>query len=200
MSKMKLLIENWRVFVSENNEINEGWEEEAGRQDQEDERVQSREKMKSGKVTWRQLSKALEIAKASKEGKINREKQVQLAKDLGSDVMDLAASFVPFVGTIAATKNIAMRVAGLYKTYAQEPDDTTKGNPVLDTFNLDDGLQKLVDDGLEKEFMEKMFKDVETQISTNPDAPIPDIDIMIKKFINDKNLFGKTGYSVEEPE
>ena len=194
---MKLLMENWRNYTSE---IKEGWKEEAQRQDQEDERAQSREQMKSGKITWRQLAKALEIAKASKEGKINREKQAQLAKDLGSDVIDLAASFVPFVGTIAATKNIALRVKGLYKAYAQEPDEVTKATPVLDAFNLDDGLQKLVDDGLEKEFMEKMLKDVETQMKRNPDAPIPDIDIMIKKFVNNKNLFGKKGYSVEEPE
>jgi hypothetical protein len=114
--------------------------------------------------------------------------------------MDLVASFVPVVGSIVAAKNIVNRVRGIYKTYGQEEDEVTKANPVLDAFNLDDGLQKLVDDGLEKEFMEKMFKDVETQIKTNPDAPIPDIDIMIKKFVNNKNLFGKTGYAVEEPE
>jgi hypothetical protein len=195
MSKMKLIMENWRNF-----EINEGWKEEAGRQDQEDERTRSREQMKSGKLTWRQLDQALKIAQAVRAGELSREKRNQLAKDLGSDVMDLVASFVPVVGSIVAAKNIVNRVRGIYKTYGQEEDEVTKANPVLDAFNLDDGLQKLVDDGLEKEFMEKMFKDVETQIKTNPDAPIPDIDIMIKKFVNNKNLFGKTGYAVEEPE
>jgi len=196
---MKLILENWRNF-----EINEGWKEEAASQDKEEKASQSREQMKSGKLTWRQLDQALKIAQAVRAGELSREKRNQLAKDLGSDVMDLVASFVPVVGSIVAAKNIANRVKGLYKTYGQEEDEVTKANPVLDAFNLDDGLQKLVDDGLEREFMEKMlekmFKDVETQISTNPDAPIPDIDIMIKKFINDKNLFGKTGYAVEEPE
>ena len=188
-------MENWRNF-----EINEGWKEEAASQDKVEKASQSREQMKSGKLTWRQLDQALKIAQAVRAGELSREKRNQLAKDLGSDVMDLVASFVPVVGSIVAAKNIANRVKGLYKTYGQEEDEVTKANPVLDAFNLDDGLQKLVDDGLEREFMEKMFKDVETQISTNPDAPIPDIDIMIKKFINDKNLFGKTGYAVEEPE
>jgi len=195
MSKMKLILENWRNF-----EINEGWKEEAASQDKEEKASQSREQMKSGKLTWRQLDQALKIAQAVRAGELSREKRNQLAKDLGSDVMDLVASFVPVVGSIVAAKNIANRVKGLYKTYGQEEDEVTKANPVLDAFNLDDGLQKLVDDGLEREFMEKMFKDVETQIKTNPDAPIPDIDIMIKKFINKKNLFGKTGYAVEEPE
>jgi len=195
MSKMKLIMENWRNF-----EINEGWKEEAGRQDQEDERTRSREQMKSGKLTWRQLDQALKIAQAVRAGELSREKRNQLAKDLGSDVMDIVASFVPVIGGLVAAKNIVNRVRGIYKTYGQEEDEVTKANPVLDAFNLDDGLQKLVDDGLEREFMEKMFKDVETQIKTNPDAPIPDIDIMIKKFINKKNLFGKTGYAVEEPE
>jgi len=195
MSKMKLIMENWRNF-----EINEGWKEEAQRQDQEEERAQSREQMKAGKLTWRQLDQALKIAQAVKAGKLSRERQKQLAKDLGSDVMDIVASFVPVIGGLVAAKNIVNRVRGIYKIYGQEEDEVTKANPVLDAFNLDDGLQKLVDDGLEKEFMEKMFKDVETQIKTNPDAPIPDIDIMIKKFVNNKNLFGKKGYAVEEPE
>jgi hypothetical protein len=195
MSKMKLIMENWRNF-----EINEGWREEAASQDKEEKASQSREQMKSGKLTWRQLDQALKIAQAVKAGKLSRERQKQLAKDLGSDVMDIVASFVPVIGGLVAAKNIVNRVRGIYKTYGQEEDEVTKANPVLDAFNLDDGLQKLVDDGLEKEFMEKMFKDVETQIKTNPDAPIPDIDIMIKKFVNNKNLFGKTGYAVEEPE
>jgi len=195
MSKMKLIMENWRNF-----EINEGWKEEAASQDKEEKASQSREQMKSGKLTWRQLDQALKIAQAVKAGKLSRERQKQLAKDLGSDVMDIVASFVPVIGGLVAAKNIVNRVRGIYKTYGQEEDEVTKANPVLDAFNLDDGLQKLVDDGLEKEFMEKMFKDVETQIKTNPDAPIPDIDIMIKKFVNNKNLFGKTGYAVEEPE
>ena len=195
MSKMKLIMENWRNF-----EINEGWREEAASQDKEEKASQSREQMKSGKLTWRQLDQALKIAQAVKAGELSRERQKQLAKDLGSDVMDIVASFVPVIGGLVAAKNIVNRVRGIYKTYGQEEDEVTKANPVLDAFNLDDGLQKLVDDGLEKEFMEKMFKDVETQIKTNPDAPIPDIDIMIKKFINNKNLFGKTGYAVEEPE
>ena len=195
MSKMKLIMENWRNF-----EINEGWKEEAASQDKEEERGQSREQMKAGKLTWRQLDQALKIAQAVKAGKLSRERQEQLAKDLGSDVMGLVASFVPVIGGLVAAKNIVNRVRGIYKTYGQEEDEVTKANPVLDAFNLDDGLQKLVDDGLEKEFMEKMFKDVETQIKTNPDAPIPDIDIMIKKFVNNKNLFGKKGYAVEEPE
>ena len=195
MSKMKLIMENWRNF-----EINEGWKEEAASQDKEEKASQSREQMKSGKLTWRQLDQALKIAQAVKAGELSRERQKQLAKDLGSDVMDIVASFVPVIGGLVAAKNIVNRVRGIYKTYGQEEDEVTKANPVLDAFNLDDGLQKLVDDGLEKEFMEKMFKDVETQIKTNPDAPIPDIDIMIKKFVNNKNLFGKTGYAVEEPE
>jgi len=195
MSKMKLIMENWRNF-----EINEGWREEAASQDKEEKASQSREQMKSGKLTWRQLDQALKIAQAVKAGELSRERQKQLAKDLGSDVMGLVASFVPVIGGLVAAKNIVNRVRGIYKTYGQEEDEVTKANPVLDAFNLDDGLQKLVDDGLEKEFMEKMFKDVETQIKTNPDAPIPDIDIMIKKFVNNKNLFGKTGYAVEEPE
>jgi len=195
MSKMKLIMENWRNF-----EINEGWREEAASQDKEEKASQSREQMKSGKLTWRQLDQALKIAQAVKAGELSRERQKQLAKDLGSDVMDIVASFVPVIGGLVAAKNIVNRVRGIYKTYGQEEDEVTKANPVLDAFNLDDGLQKLVDDGLEKEFMEKMFKDVETQIKTNPDAPIPDIDIMIKKFVNNKNLFGKTGYAVEEPE
>jgi len=195
MSKMKLIMENWRNF-----EINEGWKEEAASQDKEEKASQSREQMKAGKLTWRQLDQALKIAQAVKAGKLSRERQKQLAKDLGSDVMDIVASFVPVIGGLVAAKNIVNRVRGIYKTYGQEEDEVTKANPVLDAFNLDDGLQKLVDDGLEKEFMEKMFKDVETQIKTNPDAPIPDIDIMIKKFVNNKNLFGKTGYAVEEPE
>jgi len=188
-------MENWRNF-----EINEGWKEEAASQDKEEKASQSREQMKAGKLTWRQLDQALKIAQAVKAGKLSRERQKQLAKDLGSDVMDIVASFVPVIGGLVAAKNIVNRVRGIYKTYGQEEDEVTKANPVLDAFNLDDGLQKLVDDGLEKEFMEKMFKDVETQIKTNPDAPIPDIDIMIKKFVNNKNLFGKTGYAVEEPE
>lgn len=192
---MKLIMENWRNF-----EINEGWREEAASQDKEEKASQSREQMKSGKLTWRQLDQALKIAQAVKAGELSRERQKQLAKDLGSDVMDIVASFVPVIGGLVAAKNIVNRVRGIYKTYGQEEDEVTKANPVLDAFNLDDGLQKLVDDGLEKEFMEKMFKDVETQIKTNPDAPIPDIDIMIKKFVNNKNLFGKTGYAVEEPE
>jgi hypothetical protein len=195
MSKMKLIMENWRNF-----EINEGWKEEAASQDKEEERGQSREQMKAGKLTWRQLDQALKIAQAVKAGKLSRERQEQLAKDLGSDVMGLVASFVPVIGGLVAAKNIVNRVRGIYKIYGQEEDEVTKANPVLDAFNLDDGLQKLVDDGLEKEFMEKMFKDVETQIKTNPDAPIPDMDIMIKKFVNNKKLFGKTGYAVEEPE
>jgi len=195
MSKMKLIMENWRNF-----EINEGWKEEAASQDKEEERGQSREQMKAGKLTWRQLDQALKIAQAVKAGKLSRERQEQLAKDLGSDVMALVASFVPVIGGLVAAKNIVNRVRGIYKIYGQEEDEVTKANPVLDAFNLDDGLQKLVDDGLEKEFMEKMFKDVETQIKTNPDAPIPDMDIMIKKFVNNKKLFGKTGYAVEEPE
>jgi len=195
MSKMKLIMENWRNF-----EINEGWKEEAASQDKEEKASQSREQMKSGKLTWRQLDQTLKIAQAVKAGELSREKQKQMAKDLGSDAMDMVALFVPVVGGLVAAKNVVNRVRGIYKTYGQEEDEVTKANPVLDAFNLDDGLQKLVDDGLEKEFMEKMFKDVETQIKTNPDAPIPDIDIMIKKFINNKNLFGKTGYAVEEPE
>lgn len=206
---MKLLMENWRKFVSQE-ELHElsnpfkkkGQEKEADEDDVDKLYHQGmRKQMKSGQVTWRMLDQALRIARAEKEGTVNDERKKQLAKDLGDDVLDLAGALLPIPGlaNIILAKNAAERMKGVYDMYSQKDDDETKKTPVLDAFNLDDGLQKLIDDGLEQEFIASMEKDVEKQLATNPDAAIPDIDVMIKRFVNQKELFGKDGYSVTEP-
>jgi hypothetical protein len=170
MSNMKLIMESWKGYLTENEQ---NW------------------------VTWRMLSDTIELIKAEKAGEETKERQQKLLKLGGKSLLKLAASLT---GPIGALVDIGMEsaevIGGMVKAYAQAPDSQTKQNPFLDLFNLDDGFEDLIDDEIEDQFVNKMLKDIPDHVQKHPDQVIPDFDKVVQAWLPTLNLSGTTNNNV----
>lgn len=79
-------------------------------------------------------------------------------------------------GTISALGN-SKNVKDLFGTVRNASDNTVEDSPLLDLFKLDDNYQKIVDDNLERQFLDWFAGFIEKQSEGNPDKAVPDMDI-----------------------
>ena len=171
MSEMKMIMERWDNFI-----LNEE---------------------QSNFVTWRMLSDTIELIRAEKAGEETKERQQKLLKLGGRSLLKLAASLTGPIGALIDIGAETTEVIGdMVKVYATADDSTTKQNPFLDLFNLDDGFEELIDDKLEDQFVEKMLSDIPDHIQQNPDQIIPDFDKVIQTWLPTLNLSGTTDNNV----
>ena len=96
MSDMKLIMESWKGYLTENEQ---NW------------------------VTWRMLNDTIELIRAEKNKEDTRERQKKLAKLGGRALLKLAASLTGPVGALVDIGMESAEVIGdMVKTYAQAPD------------------------------------------------------------------------------
>jgi hypothetical protein len=174
MTEMNLLLERWQAYVAEETEGAD-----AG-------------------ITWNQLALAIEFAKEKRAGEMTKEREVQLAKTLGKAGLGVASLLTGgLAGAVAgAGTAIADVASGLFKTYAQEPDSKTAGNPFLAALNLSDGFQELIDDKLEDEFIKDMIPRIERMVAESPHEKVPNMDKIIQDWLAKQNIGGSMGNSV----
>lgn len=175
MPEMKLIMENWNGYLTE-----------------------SAIEPKKVPMTWAQLSLITNAAGLKAQGKLDKEKEGALMKQLADVSGDLvAALLIDMVPFAAATKTVGKAMAGLWKTYAQKPDQVTAGNPILAAFNLSDGFQELIDDRLEDEFIKEKLPEIEKMAQSAPNEPIPNMDEVIKQWLSARMLGGQKGNTVD---
>ena len=176
MSEMKLIMESWSGYLNE----------------------LSLEK-KHAPLTWSQLDVLTKAAALKADGKLSKEREVALLKTFADTSSDLAVSLLQDLIPFATTaKTVGTAIAGLWKTYAQKPDKDTADNPVLAAFNLSDGFQELIDDRLEDEFIAEKMPEIEEMAQSAPNQPIPNMDIVIKKWLAKRKIGGTTGNTVDQ--
>jgi len=175
MSEMKLIMENWNGYVTE-----------------------IAIEPKRAPMTWAQLSIITQAAALKAKGKLTKEKESALLgqlADVGSDLaISLLTDMIPFAAT---AKTVGMAMAGLWKTYAQKPDQDTADNPILSAFNLSDGFQELIDDRLEDEFIKEKIPEIEKMAQAAPNEPIPNMDEVIKQWLASRPIGGQKGNTVD---
>jgi len=174
MSDMKEIMENWSGYVTE-----------------------IAIEPKTAPMTWAQLSLITKAAALKAQGKLNKEKEGVLMSQLGDTAAELAAALltdlIPFAGT---AKTVGSAMVGLWKAYAQKPDQETADNPILSAFNLSDGFQELIDDRLEDEFIAEKIPEIEKMAQAAPNEPIPNMDEVIKQWLATRQIGGQIGNTV----
>ena len=149
--------------------------------------------------TWRQLNDILTIARNVEE--LNAVSSKAKAAGAGAGkllpLIGVIATFIgaPLTGTAAAGLGAISKVKaslgdGVLKSVAnakdardvalnaREASDTeVEDNPLVDLFKLDDGYQDIIDDKIEKKFLDYFGKYVDDKMETSPDAQIDNVDI-----------------------
>ena len=152
---------------------------------------------KKAPMTWAQLSLITKAAALKAKGKLNKEKESALMAQLGDTGAELAAALltdlIPFAGT---AKTVGSAMVGLWKVYAQKPDEETVNNPILAAFNLSDGFQELIDDKLEDEFIAEKIPEIEKMAQAAPNEAIPNMDEVIKQWLAVRQIGGQVGNTV----
>ena len=175
MSEMKLIMERWDGYLTE-----------------------LAPEPTRAPMTWAQLSFLTQIAAEKAKGKLDKGREAELLGqlgDVGSDLtLALLQDLIPFAST---AKTVGKAMAGLWKAYAQKPDEETADNPILKAFNLSDGFQQLIDDRLEDEFIAEKIPEIEQMAQAAPDEQIPNMDEVIKQWLADREIGGQTGNTVD---
>tara|TARA_R110002074_G_scaffold152893_4_gene307384 strand:- start:103 stop:648 length:546 start_codon:yes stop_codon:yes gene_type:complete len=175
MPQMNLIMENWDNYLSE-----------------------LKIEPKQAPMTWAQLGVVVQAAALKAQGKLTKEREAKLMSVLSDVSRDLVASLmadlVPMGNTL---KTAGSAVMGIFRVYAQKPDEVTADNPVLAAFNLSDGFQELIDDRLEDAFIEEKMPEVEQMATQAPDTPIPNMDEVIKQWLSDRKIGNTTGNTVD---
>ena len=172
MNDMRLIMEQWDSFLTNEQQSN-GW------------------------VTWRMFEEVVDLIKAEQEGRDVEARKKKLLSVGGKSLLKLAVSLTgPLAPLISAGVDSIDILKDMVGAYAQADDGTTKQNPFLDLFNIDDGYQDLIDDKLEDDFVEKMLADIPNHVSQHPDQVIPDFDQVIQAWLPTLNLSGTTNNNV----
>ena len=143
---MKLIMENWRHYVKEE-EVNEVFG------------LSSKEKMdkamadlpavdRPGIETVGDLKKFLKLSKAK-----------ELGGEIGKEAIGLLAGMIPGGTAVLDTITGAKDVASLVKSLFKAEDDYNTGTK-LDALNVDDNVSAIVDDPIEVNFVRYLVKDV----------------------------------------
>lgn len=176
MSDMKVIMENWGGYITE-----------------------LKIEKKQAPITWAQLDLVTKAAALKAQGKLNKEREGELMRQMGDVGGDLIAALITDMVPFAATaKTVGVAIGKLWGTYAQEPDKVTADNPVLAAFNLSDGFQELIDDRLEVEFIKEKMPEIEQMAQSAPNTPIPNMDEVIKQWLADRKIGGTTGNTVNK--
>jgi hypothetical protein len=176
VSDMKLIMEGWHGYLAE---ADEG--PDAG-------------------MTWGQLAQALDMVREMQEQELSAERKKELLKVMGQQAFNLAVSFTGPLAAMVKSAQTVGKVAGeMFKMYAQEPDPQTANNPFLAAMNLSDGFQDLIDDKLEDKFIAEILPQIEASAETSPNDPIPNMDEVIKQWIEKEKIGGIQGHQIEKP-
>jgi hypothetical protein len=176
MPDMKVIMENWGGYITE-----------------------LKIEKKKAPITWAQLDLVTKAAALKAQGKLNKEREGELMRQMGDVGGDLIAALITDMVPFASTaKTVGVAIGKLWGTYAQEPDKVTADNPVLAAFNLSDGFQKLIDDRLEDEFIKEKTPEIEQMAQSAPNSPIPNMDEVIKQWLADRKIGGTTGNTVQK--
>jgi len=172
MSKFKLIMENWRHYVKEE-EVNEVFG------------LSSKEKMdkamaklpavdRAGLETVGDLKKFVKLAKAK-----------ELGGEVGKEAATLLVGMIPGGTAVLDTITGAKGVAGLVKGLFKADDDYNTGTK-LDVLNVDDNISAIVDDPIEVNFIRYLVKDVLANASD--DEPLENYDAtkLLQQFIAKK--------------
>lgn len=163
-------------------------------------------KGKKGTVqTWGQLKDVLNIAKnlhklddikakANAAGSAARAALPFLLAVVGPAVGGAAAGLAIIDGTISALGN-SKNVKDLFGTMRKASDSEVEDVPILDLFKLDDNYQAIVDDKLEKQFLDWFGDWIEDKMKNDPDDKVPSVDI--NKIFEEFLASPKTGQGIE---
>ena len=146
MSKFKLIMENWRQYVKEE-EVNEILG------------LSSKEKMDKAMAELPAVDRAgLETV-----GDLKKFLKLQKAKDVGGAVgkeaVGLIASMVPGGAKAFDYFTKAKDASGFLKNVYKAKDDISTGTS-LDVLNVDDNVSAIVDDPIENNFIQFLVKDL----------------------------------------
>jgi len=160
MNKFKLIMENWRQYVKEE-EVNEVFG------------LSSKEKMdkamaelpavdRPGLKTVGDLKKFLKLQKAKAVGGA-----------VGKEAVGLIASMVPGGAKAFDYFTKAKDAAGFLKNVYKAKDDISTGTS-LDALNVDDNVSAIVDDPIENNFIQFLVKDL--LAGASDDEPLENYD------------------------
>ena len=142
-------------------------------------------KGKKGTVkTWGQLRDVLEIAnnlhrlddikaKANAAGATARTALGFLLTFINPAVGGSLAAIEAGVGAFGNAKNAKDMAMGLRNAN----DEVVEDSPLLDIFKLDDGYQRIVDDNMERQFLDWFSKWITKEMKGNPEGEVPNVDI-----------------------
>ena len=113
---------------------------------------------------------------------ISRKRKMEAAGIIGKRAAVVLASMIPGAGPFMATMFTAKSFRAALKAFTGAPDET-KTNTALDKLNIPDEASKIVDDNLEEEFINVFMQSLEDL----PDnAPIPDAAEHLEKWLSGK--------------
>lgn len=153
------------------------------------------------KITERQLRRLVGVITESPQMTIGQLRQAlshvkekgieQAKKDAAKSVGGMAADFAKDMVGIGAIANLAKGakdIADIYRNAGKIVTTQEKEkNPFWDVITLDPGKEKVIDDRVEQEFIQALAD----RVGNLPDnAPVPNADIMLNRFLKDK--FGGT--------
>ena len=155
---MKLLMENWRGFLKEEEQQT---------------------------LTVGELRDMVEILSSQEDKNAKKAK----LKKLGGIVFKLGASMVPVIGGILAVGvEVGDNIASIFGAITDPKainQGKIKNEPWVRMLGIDTEFSKIIDDGIEDEFL-KMYISKYTKgiMAANPDAPLPNFTDELAKYIN----------------
>ena len=175
MNNFKLIMENWRQYVKED-EVNEVFGLSSKEKiDKEIAKLPAAER--AGLETVGDLKKFLKYRKA-----------MAVGGEVGKQAAELAADLVPggrkaldIISKMSDAKDVAGFIKGLFSA-----DDGYNTGTGLDALNVDDNVSAIVDDPIEANFIKDLVKNI---LADAPDdTPLEKYDVtqLLQQFIADK--------------
>lgn len=156
--------------------------------------------------TWSQLKDVLDIANNIKELEDLQGKSNALGATTRTAVGFLLSFIAPAAGTalamVDATAGALANVKNsrdMAMTMRSATDEEIEDSPILDIFKLDDGYQKIVDDGMERNFLKWFGSWIDDNMKSNPDGAVPseDINSLFEKFLAEDGEYDETVTNAE---
>jgi len=113
---------------------------------------------------------------------IQKFRQAKAGGEVGKKALEMALEQVPILNNIWSAVKGAKEAKDMIGTlYGMK--DSFQSNTGLDKLNIDDNISKIVDDKVEAAFLNYVIAELNKM---NPDEPMPDVGIMLQKFLSDK--------------
>ena len=156
--------------------------------------------------TWGQLKDVLDVANNIHELEDLQGKSNALGAATRTAVGFLLSFIAPAAGGALALVDATASALGNVKnsrdmamTMRSASDEEIEDSPILDIFKLDDGYQRIVDDGMERSFLSWFGKWIDGEMKGNPDGAVPSIDIngLFEKFLAESGEYDETVTNAE---